>query len=104
VIPPAEPHLTADETRSVLGSIDAGLGEYFPEAGDILRRAGHVQLRGGWVYAASRGLLSEPKATIHTRSNFGVARQGTSFSIDTGKYSVAPWLARKIVSELAGSR
>lgn len=104
VIPPAEPHLTADETRSVLNSIAAGLGEYFPEAGDILRRAGHVQLRGGWVYAASRGLLSDPKATIHTRSNFGVARQGTYFSIDTGKYSVAPWLARKIVSELAGSR
>ena len=104
VVPPAEPHLTADENRSVLDSIAAGLREYFPAAGEILRSAEQIQLRGGWVYAASRGLLSDPKATIHTRSNFGVARQGTYFSIDTGKYSVAPWLARKIVSALADSR
>ena len=104
VIPAVEPPLTADETRLVLNSIAAGLGEYFPATGELLGSAEQIQLRGGWVYAASRGLLSDPKATIHNRSNFGVTRHGTYFSIDTGKYSVAPWLARKIVSALAGSR
>ena len=44
--------------------------------------------------------MSDPSSTLHRRSDYGVARVGNYVSVDTGKYSTAPWLARSIAREL----
>ena len=60
-----------------------------------------MSLEGGWVFAAGQGRLSDPQATLHRRSDFGITRLGSYISVDTGKYSTAPWLARRLADTLA---
>jgi hypothetical protein len=55
------------------------------------------------VFAVGSGPLSDAKSTLHRRDQFGVLRRGTYFSVDTGKYSAAPWLAARIADEIAGA-
>ena len=61
-----------------------------------------IEIGGGWVFAAATGSLSDPHSTLHHRKDFGITRRGRYVSVDTGKYSTAPWLARKLVSDFAG--
>jgi hypothetical protein len=51
------------------------------------------------TFAALTELL--PSA-LHRRDRFGVARYGSYITVDTGKYSIAPALAKNIVEELMG--
>lgn len=55
---------------------------------------------GGWVFAAGRGLLSDPGASLHRRADFGIFRRGSYVSVDTGKYAWAPWLAKTLANTL----
>ena len=55
------------------------------------------------MYSQGNGLLDDPAATIHQRSRLGVTRRGTYWSVDTGKYSVAPTLAESVAREIAGA-
>ena len=59
---------------------------------------------GGWVYAAGRGALDDPRSTLHRRDRTGVVRDGRYLSIDTGKYSMAPWIADRLAADLCGPR
>jgi hypothetical protein len=59
-----------------------------------------VQVEGGWVFAAGGGNLSDPDSALHRRADFGITRRGGYVSLDTGKYSTAPWLARHIADGL----
>jgi hypothetical protein len=52
------------------------------------------------VFAAGSGSLADPHATLHRRDKFGVRRRGTYYSVDTGKYSTAPWLAQQLAGEI----
>jgi hypothetical protein len=40
---------------------------------------------------------------LHKRHRIGIHRRGAYVSVDTGKYSIAPWLARQLADEIAGS-
>ena len=59
-----------------------------------------MTLEGGWVYAAGQGALSDPASSLHRRNEFGIVRLGSYISVDTGKYSTAPWMARKIADSV----
>ena len=63
---------------------------------EIERAAGEVRVEGGWVYSQGRGRLDDPAAGVHRRSSHGISRQGSYFSVDTGKYSVAPTRAEEL--------
>lgn len=73
-----------------------------PSVVSIFDDVERLEVRGGFVFAQGRGSLSDPKATIHRRDQFGVHRLGNYLSIDTGKYSTAPWLADRLVKQLCG--
>jgi hypothetical protein len=88
--------------QKVSGSILEKLGELIPRTVEVRDRIEHMSLRGGWVFAAGRGALSDPESTLHRRSEFGIARKGSYISVDTGKYSTASWLARKVVDSIVG--
>lgn len=83
-------------TTRVLDTLEGLL----PWVADIRANAERVQVGGGWVFAAGRGALSDPKATLHKRSDYGITRNGNYLSIDTGKYATAPWTARNLVQAL----
>ena len=56
------------------------------------------------MHAAGQGALSDPNSSLHRRSDYGIARLGSYYSIDTGKYSTAPWLARQVADSIMPSR
>lgn len=80
-----------------------GLSPFLPAVGEILNAATKTEIAGGWVFALGSGSLSDANATLHRRDQFDVLRRGTYFSVDTGKYSTAPWLAARIADEIFGT-
>lgn len=88
--------------KKLSGAILEKLEELLPQTSRIRERAEHMALRGGWVFAAGQGALSDPESTLHRRSGFGMTRTGSYLSVDTGKYSTAPWLARKVADSIIG--
>jgi FAD dependent oxidoreductase len=80
-------------------TIDA-LSEFFPVVANLPAAASETVVRGGWVVAHGGGLLSDPLSRLHRRDEFGVSRHDSYYSVDVGKYSVAPWLASRLAAEL----
>ncbi|MBZ9670912.1 FAD-dependent oxidoreductase [Mesorhizobium sp. ES1-3] len=73
-----------------------------PDASRLFEAAQTIDIRGGFVFAQGQGSLSDLGATIHRRDLFGTARRGNYLSVDTGKYSTAPWLADMLAKQLYG--
>lgn len=90
----------ADRGRLIDAVFD-NLGALLPAVATLRDTAEAIDIGGGWVFAAGQGKLSDPSATLHERWRYGVQRRGTYLSIDTGKYSTAPWTARKVAAALA---
>ena len=95
------PHLPAlheiHRTRIVDEIVDR-LGQIVPPVTALQSCIEDVRLEGGWVYAAGQGSLADPRSTLHRRDRIGITRAGSYFSVDTGKYSIAPWLAREVAA------
>lgn len=97
VSPPDPPPLDEAGERERSDRVLESLIPYLPAVEQIAQQAQYSQLRGGWVFAAGSGKLSDPKSTLHRRADFGISRLGSYLTVDTGKYSIAPWLAKKLV-------
>jgi len=85
------------------------LDDMFERLGALVRPVGALRplvasarLAGGWVYAAGRGPLDDRRSTLHRRDRVGITRVGDYLSVDTGKYSIAPWLAQQVARQLTG--
>lgn len=96
VTPPPAPRITDDERPARAERMVAALAAHVPGVRDVYGSAAKVTMGGGWVFAVGDGLLSDPAATLHRRDRIGVHRAGKYFSVDTGKYSIAPWLAEQL--------
>lgn len=92
---------SSEEPQRSTDILDA-LAKIIPGVGSIAGKIERMALRGGWVFAAGQGQLSDPEATLHRRTDFGVQTVGNYLSVDTGKYSTAPWLARRIADRILG--
>ena len=91
-----------DPAPDLVASILRGLGAYFPQIAELAGPETERVVAGGWVVAPGLGSLSDPNSALHRRDRFGVTRIGSYYTIDTGKYSTAPWLARRLTSEIMG--
>ena len=98
--PPHPAPLDEPSREQLCKDILSNLEGILPDVARIRSCIESMTLQGGWVFAAGNGLLSDPQATLHGRSTYGVTRRGTYFSIDTGKYASAPWLARQLADSL----
>ncbi len=78
------------------------LGRIFPALGTLRAQAEELVLGGGWVFAAGTGSLADRRSTLHRRDRIGIATAGSYTSVDTGKYSIAPWLALQIADAILG--
>ncbi len=96
--PPSALDMPPDATlaQTILDQLQAQL----PWVQQIRAHAEHMAIGGGWVFAAGRGALSDPASGLHRRSDYGVQRRGAYVSVDTGKYSTAPWQAHLLVDAL----
>lgn len=99
---PVAPRLDADDKREVSDRMFDALSSILPAAASIRSHADEVTVGGGWVYAQARGSLDDRTSTLHRRDQLGVKWFGTYASVDTGKYSVAPYLARAIATRITG--
>ena len=100
--PPPVPLPDPTERDGIIREVFAQLGQIIPSVGDISEHAEEVRLEGGWVFAVGSGDLGDANSTLHRRDRIGIKRTGSYFSVDTGKYSVAPWLARRVTDAISG--
>jgi glycine/D-amino acid oxidase-like deaminating enzyme len=101
VEPPPIPVLNSSDRQSVIDQVFDQLGRIVPAARVIQSQVECVRLEGGWVFASGQGDLSDRTSTLHQRHRIGIERVGSYFSVDTGKYSVAPWLALRVADAIA---
>lgn len=92
--------IDASRRQSFIDDARAGITRLIPDADRLFEAAETLDIRGGFVFAQAQGSLSDPGATIHRRDLFGVTRRGNYLSVDTGKYSTAPWLADTLAGQL----
>ena len=97
VDPPSVGQITVDVRDRVSDETIRGLSAIIPELIDVQADAASVTVAGGWVSAAGHGSLADPLSSLHRREKVGITRSGGYFTIDTGKYSIAPWLAEEVV-------
>ncbi len=100
--PPPVPLPNPIERDEIIREVFAQLGQVIPSVGEISEHAEEVRLEGGWVFAVGSGDLGDADATLHRRDRIGIKRTGSYISVDTGKYSIAPWLARRVVDAISG--
>jgi hypothetical protein len=99
--PPSTPALTEVEEQRVATEVFGALGRTLPWVRDIEAAACAVRVEGGWVYSQGGGSLADPRAAVHRRNRLGITQVGSYFSVDTGKYSVAPTLAEQLARTIA---
>jgi glycine/D-amino acid oxidase-like deaminating enzyme len=102
VEPPSVPDLTDDDRRRLAAAVFEELAARMPWVAAIERAADEIRVEGGWVYSQGRGLLDDPRASVHQRGLLGITNRGTYYSVDTGKYSVAPTLAQQLATAMTG--
>ncbi len=91
------------EPGGIASAIEQGLQQCLPCVSDIFAAAVETRIEGGYVFAMGKGVLNDLSASVHRRDRFGVARRGNYISVDTGKYSSAPLLARQIAQDIRSS-
>lgn len=101
LVPPDPPGIGHPDAQRTAARILDRLQVLLPWVGGLRERIEQAQVGGGWVYAAGSGLLSDPASSLHRRSAYGICRRGNYFSVDTGKYSTAPWTAEALARVIA---
>ena len=93
---------TGAEAEVFIARVRAALEPLMPGLGRMFDDAESAVVHGGFVFARGTGSLDDPRSGLHRRDRYGVQRRGSYYSVDTGKYSTAPWLARELAIEIAG--
>ena len=97
---PARPE--GPEADAFVDRVRVALERVMPGVGRVFDDAEALTVHGGFVFARGTGALDDRRSGLHRRDRYGVQRRGTYYSVDTGKYSTAPWLAQVLATEIAG--
>ena len=101
VTPPRHQPLDDTAKARISAEIERHLGDVLPDVRAVFAHAETIALEGGYVFAQGKGSLADPAATLHRRDRFGAQRRGRYISVDTGKYSTAPLMAKIIAAQIA---
>ena len=88
--------LTRERRAKVLEETLASLSTFFPPVRQLSEAVTEGDVHGGWVYAVGKGSLADPASLLHRRDAFGIRADRGYVSVDTAKYSLAPWLALQV--------
>lgn len=100
--PPPLPVLDQAGRQALAARILDGLAEHLPAVRRVAEGAATLELQGSWIVAQGRGPLHDPAAGLHRRDRFGIRRTGRYISVDSGKFSTAPWMAREVAAMFRG--
>jgi hypothetical protein len=81
---------------AVLQGTLQSLSSYFSAVRRLKDYGKALEVHGGWVYALGQGSLADPASTLHRRDRFNMTIDRGYISVDTAKYSLAPWLAHRV--------
>ncbi|SFR99290.1 Glycine/D-amino acid oxidase [Microbacterium sp. cf046] len=98
----APPLPVGADAEIFMARVRASLERLLPGVGAVFDDAESAQVHGGFVFARATGRLEDPGAGLHRRNLYGVERRGSYHSVDTGKYSTAPWTSAALAAEIAG--
>lgn len=102
-VDPADPRpFTEQKKTQMISETQAGLATVFPDVDKVIEQAEKITVEGGFVFAHGQGSISSATSALHKRDRFGTRRLGNYISIDTGKYSTAPWMADRLAREISG--
>jgi len=104
IAPPPTPRVTPADADAIGRAILEQLGQVLPPVRAAAGAIASSTVQGGWVYASGAGPLSDPASTLHRRDRVGILCSGRYLSVDTGKYSIAPWLAAQVAAQLMHTR
>jgi glycine/D-amino acid oxidase-like deaminating enzyme len=95
--------LSRERSAQVMQATLDALAKYFPAVDNLAHETDELTVRGGWVYAIGQGSLADPASTLHQRDKFNLTVDRGYISVDTAKYSLAPWLAERVAEIIAGA-
>lgn len=93
---------------SLLGKDSSSLRRELIQASTIALSKVHSEIKGatfteaipGVIVAWGESDIMDPHSGLHSRAQIGVNSSGNYFSIDTGKFTMAPYFASSITAEL----
>jgi glycine/D-amino acid oxidase-like deaminating enzyme len=88
--------LTPERREKVLKETLASLAKFYPGLDEVGANATALDVHGGWVYAIGSGSLADRESLLHRRDRFATTVDRGYISVDTAKYSLAPWLAQQV--------
>ena len=98
--PPEISPLPDDKLTYITAETINELGNAIPAVRSLINKFESLKVKGGWVYAVGQGDLDRVGSQLHKRDQVGyLARQGY-ISVDTGKYSLAPWMAKNLTTQI----
>jgi hypothetical protein len=75
---------------------------YCPKLGDLAFVDDAVDPASGVIFAWGETDIDDPKSRLHARYEIGVASMGGYHSVNTGKYTMVPYLAAKAAERVCG--
>jgi glycine/D-amino acid oxidase-like deaminating enzyme len=101
---PPDPAAAVDDAarRRVLDATLEALTAIVPSVGALDLSNAKVDIAGGYIFAWGRTDIADPRSELHQRSDIGIRSAGRYHSIDTGKYSMAPYFAALLADRVCG--
>jgi glycine/D-amino acid oxidase-like deaminating enzyme len=93
--------LSPQRNTQIQSQMLAALTGYFPPVASLAADSS-LEVHGGWVYAIGQGSLDDRASTLHRRDRFVMSVDRGYISVDTAKYSIAPWLAEQVARLIVG--
>jgi FAD dependent oxidoreductase len=102
-VEPGEP-VIPDELKSlILQESLSELAKIQPSVSALSAFCGPKNVAGGFIVALGRTDIADPRSGLHERHRVGVTRLADGyFSVDPGKYTLAPLVADECVSQVLG--
>jgi len=95
--------VTPELRRSVADETLARLAEIVPDVAALGAVTDLSMVDGGAVVTWGDSDIDDPHSEAHQRFDIGVTSNGSYHSVDTGKYSVAPYFAMQVADRIAAA-
>ncbi len=94
ITPPSWPsELDGDEAETLVNQTLEGLTPILPAAEHARGEFEKLEVKGGVIYALGDTDIDDRESTLHQRSEVGTQSFGWYHTVDTGKYTTAPFFA-----------
>jgi hypothetical protein len=93
----------ATRRRALEGTVQA-LAAIVPSMESMDLSRARIEVEGGYIFAWGRTGIDDPHSELHRRFDIGIQSAGRYHSIDTGKYSMAPYFADLLAECICGER